>query len=77
MWIQARMYLLVALMFAIVYGIIVAFSSYMGVASFLVYGILAAFMMLIQRHFTQIIVAFFHAQAFIDSLCRMIILFNI
>ena len=48
MWIQARMYLLVALMFAIIYGIIVAFSSYMGVGSFLVYGILAGFMMLIQ-----------------------------
>ncbi|MFQ5826376.1 MAG: zinc metalloprotease HtpX [Dehalococcoidia bacterium] len=48
MWLQTRMYLLVALMFGIVYGMLVAVSSYMGVGSFLFYGILAVFIMLIQ-----------------------------
>ena len=41
MWLQARMYLLIALMFAILYGVIVGVGTWMGVGSALTYLILA------------------------------------
>lgn len=41
MWLQTRMFLLVAILFAILYGVIVAVGSWMGVGSALSYVILA------------------------------------
>jgi len=41
MWLQARMYLLVALMFGILYGVLVALGSWMGWGGTLVYVIMA------------------------------------
>jgi len=40
-WLQIRLYLLMAAMFGILYGVIVAIGSYMGVGSVLLYIILA------------------------------------
>lgn len=40
-WLQVRLYLLMAAMFGILYGVIVAIGSYMGVGSVLLYIILA------------------------------------
>ena len=48
MWLQARMYLLLGLMFAIVYALFVAAGAYMGVGSFTLYAILAVVMLFIQ-----------------------------
>lgn len=48
MWLQARMYLLVGLMFAILYGLIAAISSLAGVKNFGVFAILALFIVFIQ-----------------------------
>ncbi len=41
MWLQTRMYLLVALMFAILYGVITGLGSYMGVGNAIFYLVLA------------------------------------
>jgi heat shock protein HtpX len=41
MWLQARMYLLVALMFGILYGVLVALGSWMGWGGTLIYIIMA------------------------------------
>jgi heat shock protein HtpX len=48
MWLQFRMYLLLGLMFAIVYGLIVAAGAYVGVGNFIFYAILAIVMLFIQ-----------------------------
>ncbi len=48
MWLQIRMYLLLAVMFAIVYAVIVVAASSLGIQSFAVYGGIAAVMLLIQ-----------------------------
>jgi len=50
MWLQARLYLLIALMFGILYGILVAIGFYLGVSGFMFYlfiiGIAAAIVLL-------------------------------
>ena len=48
MWLQIRLYLLLALMFAIVYALIVILASFIGISGFLFYGILASFLLFIQ-----------------------------
>ena len=48
MWLLVRMYLLLAAMFGIVYAIIVVAASSFGVQSFMIYGGIAAAMLLIQ-----------------------------
>ncbi len=48
MWLQTRMYLLVAAMFAILYAIIVMVASAMGVQSFINFAVLALVMVFIQ-----------------------------
>jgi heat shock protein HtpX len=48
MWLQIRLYLLLGLMFAIVYGMIVAGATYMGVGSVFSYMILALVLLFFQ-----------------------------
>ncbi|WP_456475344.1 zinc metalloprotease HtpX [Candidatus Pyrohabitans sp.] len=48
MWLQVRMYLLLAAMFAIVYAVIVVAASMMGIQSFAVYGGIAVVLLIIQ-----------------------------
>lgn len=48
MWLQIRLYLLLGLMFAIVYAMIAAVASFMGVSGFAFYGVLASVMLFIQ-----------------------------
>ena len=48
MWLQIRMYLLLAAMFGIVYAMLVMAASYYGVGGFFIYAILAFVMLLIQ-----------------------------
>jgi heat shock protein HtpX len=48
MWLQARMYMLLGLMFAIVYALIVVVGWFAGVGNFISYGVLAAVMLFIQ-----------------------------
>jgi heat shock protein HtpX len=48
MWLQARMYMLLGLMFAIVYALIVVVGWAAGFGNFFVYGIIAAAMLFIQ-----------------------------
>lgn len=48
MWLQARMYILLGVMFAIVYAIIVLVGTYIGAGSFLVYGAIAAILIFVQ-----------------------------
>ena len=48
MWLQLRMYLLLAVMFAIVYAVIVMVASTLGIGNFIVYGVMAAAMIFIQ-----------------------------
>lgn len=49
MWLKLRLYLVMTLLFAIIYGLVVFAVNYMGLqGSFLFYGILAVAMMLIQ-----------------------------
>ncbi len=51
MWLSFRLYLLIALMFAVLYGIIIGIAYAIGVRSFLAYGGIAAVMMIIQYIF--------------------------
>lgn len=48
MWLQMRLYLLLGLLLAIIYGVIVVVGSAIGAGSFLVYAILAIFFVLFQ-----------------------------
>ncbi len=48
MWLQIRMYLLVALLFAIVYAVIVVAASAIGIKGFAAYGVLASVILMIQ-----------------------------
>lgn len=48
MWLQVRLYLLLGLLFAIIYGVIVVIASAIGVGSLLIYAILAIFFILLQ-----------------------------
>lgn len=48
MWLQIRMYLLLALMFAIVYAIVVVAASIMGIGSFAFYTVFAVFLLFVQ-----------------------------
>ena len=48
MWLAIRMYLLLAVLFGIVYALIVVVGSFLGVGNFLVYAGLAIVMMLVQ-----------------------------
>ncbi|MCZ7356230.1 MAG: zinc metalloprotease HtpX [Candidatus Methanoperedens sp.] len=48
MWLKLRLYLVMAVMFAIVYGLVAFAASYMGVTGFYFYGILASVMLFIQ-----------------------------
>ncbi len=48
MWLQVRMYLLLGVMFAILYALLVAVGSYMGVGSFFSYLILGFVMLFVQ-----------------------------
>jgi heat shock protein HtpX len=48
MWLKLRLYLVMAVMFAIVYGLVAFAASYMGISGFFFYGVLASVMMFIQ-----------------------------
>jgi len=48
MWLQMRLYLLLGLLLAIIYGVIVVVGGAIGAGSFLVYAILAIFFVLFQ-----------------------------
>jgi len=48
MWLQARMYLLLGLMFAIVYALIVTAGMYMGFGNFLFFGLAAVALIMVQ-----------------------------
>lgn len=48
MWLQIRLYLLVALMFAIVYALVAILAQIVGISGFLFYGVLASVILLIQ-----------------------------
>lgn len=48
MWLKLRLYLIMAVLFAIVYGLVAFAASYMGISGFFFYGVLATVMMLIQ-----------------------------
>jgi heat shock protein HtpX len=48
MWLQIRMYILTVVLFGILYAIVAIIGSYLGIGSFLFYGIAAMVMMFIQ-----------------------------
>ncbi|MDO9096545.1 MAG: zinc metalloprotease HtpX [Candidatus Methanoperedens sp.] len=48
MWLKLRLYLVMAVMFAIVYGLVAFAASYMGIGGFFFYGVLASVMMFVQ-----------------------------
>jgi heat shock protein HtpX len=48
MWLQIRMYLLLALMFAIVYAVVIVAASMMGIGSFAFYTVFAVFLLIVQ-----------------------------
>ncbi len=48
MWLKLRLYLIMAVMFAIVYGLVAFAASYMGIGGFFFYGVLASVMMFFQ-----------------------------
>jgi heat shock protein HtpX len=48
MWLKLRLYLVMALMFAIVYGLVAFVANYAGISGFFFYGVLATGMMLFQ-----------------------------
>lgn len=48
MWLQVRMYLLIAVLFGIIYALVSLVGAAMGIGNFLFYGILASAMMLAQ-----------------------------
>ncbi|MCD5409729.1 MAG: zinc metalloprotease HtpX [Methanocellales archaeon] len=48
MWLQVRMYLLLGLMFAIIYGLAVVVGTMMGIGDFFFFAVLASFFLFIQ-----------------------------
>ncbi len=48
MWLKLRLYLIMAVMFAIVYGLVVFAASLIGISGFFFYGVLASVMLFIQ-----------------------------
>ena len=48
MWLKLRLYLIMAVMFAIVYGLVAFAASSMGISGFFFYGVLASAMMFFQ-----------------------------
>ena len=48
MWLKLRLYLIMAVMFAIVYGLVVFAASLIGISGFFAYGFIASIMLLIQ-----------------------------
>lgn len=48
MWLQVKMYLILGMFFGVIYALLSMIGAYMGIGSFMFYGILAAVMMLIQ-----------------------------
>ncbi len=48
MWLHVRMFILLGVMFAIVYAIIVVIASFMGIGSFLLYGVIAILLTFVQ-----------------------------
>jgi len=48
MWLKLRLYLIMTVMFAIIYGLVAFAASYIGVSGFYVYGVIASVMLLIQ-----------------------------
>lgn len=48
MWLKLRLYLIMAVMFAIVYGLVAFAANSMGISGFFFYGVLASVMMFIQ-----------------------------
>ncbi len=48
MWLRLRLYLIMAVLFAIIYGLVAFAASYIGITGFFYYGFLAIIMMLIQ-----------------------------
>jgi len=48
MWLQLRMFLLTVVLFGILYAIITAVASYLGVGSFLIYGLIAIGLIFLQ-----------------------------
>ncbi|MCZ7406547.1 MAG: hypothetical protein O8C67_16690, partial [Candidatus Methanoperedens sp.] len=48
MWLKLRLYLVMAVMFAIVYGLVAFAANYMGISGFFFYGVLASIMMFFQ-----------------------------
>ena len=48
MWLKLRLYIIMAVLFAIVYGLVAFAASYMGISGFFFYGVLATVMMFIQ-----------------------------
>lgn len=48
MWLKLRLYLIMAVMFAIVYALVAFAANYMGISGFFFYGVLASVIMLFQ-----------------------------
>jgi heat shock protein HtpX len=48
MWLQIRMYILLALMFAIVYAVVIVAASMMGIGGFTFYAVFAVFLLIVQ-----------------------------
>ena len=48
MWLQVRMYMLLGMMFAIIYALIVIIGWYAGIGNFLIFGVIAVVLILIQ-----------------------------
>lgn len=48
MWLKLRLYIVMAVMFAIVYGLVAFAASYAGISGFFFYGVLASIMMFFQ-----------------------------
>lgn len=48
MWLKLRLYIIMAILFAIVYGLVVFAANYVGISGFFFYGVLATVIMLIQ-----------------------------
>lgn len=48
MWLKLRLYIIMAVLFAIVYGLVVVAAGYIGISGFFFYGVLATVIMLFQ-----------------------------
>ncbi len=48
MWLKLRLYIIMTVLFALVYGLVVLAASMMGISGFFVYGVIASVMMFIQ-----------------------------